>query len=209
MKFIGITQRVDVIQDCRERRDSLDQAWQGVCEKLNAVMIPLANDGTYIDPLLTRLSLDIVIFSGGNSLSFLCDQNSDIAPERDLFETKLLDYAIKNNIPVLGVCRGMQFINKFFGGKLKRVAEHVATNHSLVPCSEQNVELPRRVNSYHSWGIGYNDIASELMPLAKDYEDNIEAFIHLDLPILGIMWHPERHPLGDDLTFNLIKRYLF
>ena len=42
----------------------------------------------------------------------------DIDEKRDEFEFKVLDYTEKNKIPILGICRGIQVANVFFGGTL-------------------------------------------------------------------------------------------
>ena len=43
IKIIGVTQRVDYIENYNERRDSLDQNWYEFCNKLNLLPIPLPN----------------------------------------------------------------------------------------------------------------------------------------------------------------------
>ncbi len=42
----------------------------------------------------------------------------DIDEARDEFEMKLLDYAGKHQLPILGICRGLQVANAYFGGTL-------------------------------------------------------------------------------------------
>lgn len=47
----------------------------------------------------------------------LCYQD-DVNEQRDEFEWRILEYTEKNCIPVLGICRGLQFFNVFAGGTL-------------------------------------------------------------------------------------------
>jgi putative glutamine amidotransferase len=106
------------------------------------------------------------------------------APERDATDEVLIEHAIKNNIPLIGICRGMQSILCHFGGTLKTVENHVAVRHKI------RGEISREVNSYH--GFCAEEIPDRLEMLAIAPDDTIEAVRHKQYQILGIMWHPER-----------------
>jgi putative glutamine amidotransferase len=138
----------------------------------------------------------------------------------------LLEIAVREGIPVLGVCRGMQFINIFFGGKLIAAIKNIDTRgvHD-VPCKHdiriiddafsQNLGNNEfQVNSYHSQGVLRDGLGEDLEAFAI-YEglDLIEAFSHLRYPIVGVQWHPERpgpsEPLDSILMHAFINRTLF
>ena len=74
---------------------------------------------------LELINVDIFIFSGGD--------NVGDDPTRDNTEKKMLEFAIKNKIPSFGVCRGMQFFNHYFGGKIRHSSDksHVKTRHKI------------------------------------------------------------------------------
>lgn len=207
MKKIGITQRVENISSYNERRDCLDQRFTGLLQSLGFMVIPLPN--TADTGSLTKYIqlLDAVLFSGGNSLSYLDPQQPNAAPERDQTELILMELAIKHELPVVGVCRGMQMINHYFAGDLQKVSGHVATYHDLVSLTT-DFALPTRVNSYHDWAIPNNGSAAELVPIAVDNDNNVEAFQHKTKPILGIMWHPEREQTPSPLDIQLLKRFI-
>ena len=208
MKRLGITQRVENITAYGERRDCLDQRWYKLLLEFNYIPIPLPNiDQDSVSSLLNALSLDSIIFSGGNSIAVLDESVGDISFKRDKFETELLKEAITRNINVLGVCRGMQMINLQMGGSLSKVSNHVAVKHTLNSL-ENNYMFSSQVNSFHSWGIAKNNLAKKLKPLAIDSDGNIEAFENEDKSILGIMWHPEREEPFDKNDMQLIKRFL-
>lgn len=38
-------------------------------------------------------------------------------------EKELFEYGIENNIPILGICRGMQYINGLLGGKISKLSQ--------------------------------------------------------------------------------------
>ena len=48
--------------------------------------------------------------------------------KRNKVEKSIIKFSIKNKIPLLGVCRGMQLVNIYFGGKI-RLKNHMRTNH--------------------------------------------------------------------------------
>ena len=208
MKRIGITQRVEIIERYHERRDCLDQRWSDLCFALECLPCPLPNTvPENVPALLDALNLDAVILSGGNSIACLDPAAPHAAPERDAFEASLIDEALKRNIPVLGVCRGMQMINLHFGGELIPVEGHVGLRHTL-SVVDGNYPLAETVNSYHDWGIAPQGLGPQLKPIAVDSDGNIEAFQHSETKIFGIMWHPEREPSFSSLDMQLIKRFL-
>ena len=208
MKRIGITQRVEHIESYDESRDCLDQRWSILLLELEYIPIPLANiNPNKVPSLLDALSLDGIIFSGGNSIAILDKTASDISLERDAFEVALFREAVERKINIIGVCRGMQMLNIQFGGTLSKVQEHVAVKHKISSLSDKYT-FSEQVNSYHNWGITQENLAKGLTPLAKDSDENIEAFVNEEKKTLGIMWHPERETPFDPNDIELIKRFL-
>jgi len=183
---IGLTQRVDEIAAYGERRDALDQKWGELLGKLGIFAIPLSNRTPDPKAYLEALDLDGFILTGGNDLSHLPNP-VNAAPERDRLEQAVLEYAQTHELPLLGVCRGLQFINAALGGSLVSVEGHVGQCHKV----DWNGETVS-VNSFHNWTIPSDGLASQLTATAIDDEGNVEGFRHQNLPIEGIMWHPER-----------------
>jgi len=194
MKTIFISQRVDVISEYNEKRDALDQKWTELMLAAGCVLVPVQNDIKMLKNLHVLHNPDGIILSGGNSPV----QYGGDAPERDITDTYLLNYATENGIPLLGVCRGMQSIILHFGGTLKKVDDHIAIRHNI------NGELNLDVNSFHS--LAADSVPECIEVTAKSDDDIVEAVRHKDLPIIGIMWHPEREQpyIGKDL--ELIKK---
>ena len=207
MKRLGITQRVENVRHYSERRDCLDQRWATVALHLGYVPLPLPNIAEdQVPQLLDNLQLDGVLLSGGNSIASLEPNSADAAPERDNFESALIEQTIERNLPLIGVCRGMQMINFKLGGRLVPISGHVAVRHSIKPIGD--LPIPETVNSFHNWAIPRDGLAPELSPLALDSADNVEAFECAEKKLLGIMWHPERESPISSLDVQLFKRYL-
>jgi len=115
MKLLGISQRVDSVASYNERRDCLDQRWWQFGEKLGSILLPLPNiSPDHVNELAASLSLEGIILSGGNTISTDGTLVADSAPERDVFERALITWALKNNVPILGVCRGAQMLKPLF-----------------------------------------------------------------------------------------------
>lgn len=191
MKFVAISQRIDEIADYGEIRDSLDKNWQKLFCQLNAAAAPIPNEPGIVQSMLERLKPDAVVLSGGNHpVSY-----GGNAPERDYIDQQLIQFAIERDIPLLGVCRGMQSIALYFGGSLKRIEGHVAVRHEI------EGKITRNVNSYHSYAL---DNAGEGILIESRAKDGtIEAISHQKYRIYGMMWHPER-VAGFDMEDKLL-----
>lgn len=181
MKKIVISQRVNYIEKIDETRDCLDTRWAELLYWIGFLTIPLCSSLSNKKDYIENLKPDGIILSGGN------DIESNF--QRDELEAMLLNYSIKYNIPVLGICRGMQMINHFLCGDLKKIENHVATKHYIKSIWAEKNNI-KEVNSYHNFAI--NNLGKDLEVLALSKDENIEAIKHKKYPWIGIMWHPER-----------------
>lgn len=203
-KLIGLTQRVDIANSQGERRDALDQLWTKLLEKAEFVPIPIPNQLADVETYIRRLNLDGIILTGGNDLSSLLEESENHALERDKMEEKLLTVCGRKNIPVLGVCRGMQMMVSWTGGKIVPVCGHVAVRHALHLNEEGKRYFCERdsINSYHRYTADLQSISREWLIMATSPDGSIEAIRHERYPFWAIMWHPERESEnGNDIQF--------
>jgi len=197
---IGITLRVENIKAYDEKRDAISHEWVNLIEKLDGIPIFIPNTLKNTKLYLEELKLDKIILSGGDSKG---DDESRDKTERDIIE-----YGIDKKIPILGICRGMQVINEYFGGSLiiTRNNEHVNKNHEIFITDKRMegiLEFKRKkVNSYHHNIILEKNLGKDLKSFAKTVDNTIEGFFHSKFSVIGIMWHPERNRnLEEEIKF--------
>lgn len=201
MKRVGISMRASHATQYHEYRDAIDRDWYKLFKQveLDIKFILLPNIDTDIIAYSKYWGIDGLILTGGDDLG--------VDKIRDYSELSLLDYFKDEELPVLGICRGAQLINHYFGGSLSPVQKevHVANNHtvSLVQDSiDYKGTQQWEVNSYHALGIRLP------LPHSLDqivmYNDECEGFKHQTLPWIGLMWHPER-----DTTCSIFDKHIF
>jgi putative glutamine amidotransferase len=180
--IVAVSQRVDVIEGRNESRDATDQRLAAFLSAANLLPVPVPNQ-IINTPAGIRLWLNAfqfagVVLSGGN--------NVGDTPERDSTEVALLDFARDNDLPALGICRGMQMMTVWAGGSLTPIDGHVRTRHSL------SGEITTNVNSYHDYTVA--DCPDGFEVTARSEDGAIEAIRHTQRKWQGWMWHPEREP---------------
>jgi len=181
MKGVGVTQRVEIVPGYGERRDCLHQAWTKFLISCDLLPVLLPNVAEAALALCETSGVAGLILTGGNDLTALGGD----APERDETENVLLDFAERQSLPVLGVCRGMQVIQQRAGTPLQRIQGHVAPRQVIRINGE-----PAEVNSYHHFGAFQSQPPLDIWAVADD--GVVKAIRHNAKPITGIMWHPER-----------------
>lgn len=186
--LIAISQRVHRVPARAEIRDVLDQRLSRWVCALDAMPLPVPNTlGDDLALWLEMLAPAAVLLSGGNDIGE--------SQERDRTEAVLLEHAVCNGLPVLGICRGMQMLAHYAGVTLVPVTEHAGTRHPLQGDSVVSGAIPANVNSYHNWGLA--NCPADYAVLATASDGSIEAIRHKMRSWEGWMWHPEREaPFG-------------
>jgi putative glutamine amidotransferase len=186
-------------------------------QRAGAIAVLLAPDPRAVeqpDELLELL--DGLLLAGGADIDpALYGQHphaetQDTVPERDAFEIALTRGAIERDIPLLGICRGMQLINVALGGTLtQHLPEHLASEeHRKVigsfDGSDHDVELlddtlamrvigARRhgTKSHHHQGV--DRVGEGLLVSASATADGLAEAVELPNRsfVLGVQWHPE------------------
>jgi gamma-glutamyl-gamma-aminobutyrate hydrolase PuuD len=183
MTYVAVSCRVVVDPVHGTRSDAVDQRWWSFLSACGLPVVPVPNDPAIAVALVRRLPICGILLTGGNDLAELGGD----APERDRTETALLDMALRTDLPVVGVCRGMQLLLRRFEVPLCRVAGHVTARQTVLAAGRTRV-----VNSYHNWAAVRTD--PPLLTWATGPGGVVKAVRHETKPVLGVMWHPERLP---------------
>lgn len=206
VKKVAITARLIENDTYAEKREALDVRWGGLFNELNFIPIVLGINFDF-KKVFSEIGVDGIILSGGNDVSAVSnDPNSKL---RDDFEIAIIEHALKNNIPVLGVCRGMQLMAHHFGGKITTVKDHTGSRHSIQATkgSKFYKELNdhKQVNSFHNYAVA--EVPVDFVVSATAAGGTIEAMEHSKKQALGIMWHPERNEPFDNSDLSLIRKF--
>ena len=127
-------------------------------------------------------------------------------PERDAMEFALFDYAVRRNMPTLGICRGMQLVNVAMGGSLIQdlpghtLPEFESAMHEVyvAPGSRLAAIIGAgavyKTNSRHHQGLREAQRAPSLMASAFHPQDGVvEALESSEHPwLIAVQCHPER-----------------
>lgn len=198
MKNLLINPNVLASKERNEVNDQIDHAlikWL-IKNSYNPIVISnktLILSKKKLSQFLNTLNIKGILLSGGNY-----KKNST----RYQFQNFLLDYALKNDLPVLGICQGMQLIGVRFGSKLVKVQNHVRTTHKLINLSKQ--KFPKKCNSYHNYSL--KDCPKNFYITTKAPDGNIESIKHKNLTWEGWMWHPERDNKIDKINNYRLKK---
>ena len=184
--FIAVSQRITKLKKIKETRDSLDIRLTELlfnC-KLKPILISntISSNKKLLNTFLTELKLKGLILTGGENIG----KNKN----RDQTELNLLNWALKNSLPILGICRGMQLIAKYNKVKLERVSNHVKKYHSISNKSKI-YKFDKKINSYHEYRI--SQCPKGFQVSAKSKDNTIKAIESKKFKTLAIMWHPERN----------------
>jgi gamma-glutamyl-gamma-aminobutyrate hydrolase PuuD len=178
------------------------------------LLVPPVEDGVEE----TLEALDGIVFTGGSDIdpgeygAETHPETFGVRPERDRAELALLTAALERDMPVLGICRGIQVLNVARGGDLEQhlpeVVGHERHKHNppgIFADHEVAIEPDTRlaallgsahaVKSHHHQGL--RQLGEGLVETAHADDGTVEAIEDPNRRFaLGVLWHPEA---GEDL----------
>lgn len=194
---VVLTQRSVPVEHRSEVGDYLDRRWIELLSGLSGKpLLMLPNHLTAARASLEGQRPTLIILTGGNDLSLPGAQ--DMSQARDEVESWLCTWAEAEGIPVLGVCRGAQFLAARAGGVPVRAPDHAGSTHRVQVITDPGWGWPTSfpVASHHNWALPVSALPQRLDVIAVAEDHTVEAFAHRELPQWGLMWHPERELSG-------------
>jgi putative glutamine amidotransferase len=152
-------------------------------------------------------------------------QTSRVSRRRDIFEMTMLAAALREGIPVLAICKGMQTLNVYLGGTLdqhladdpRRLAhdrdrpraEPAHLLHLVEDCKLTEIfgTQDLQVNSHHHQGL--DEVAESLRPVGWAEDGVLEAVESREYDwVIGVQWHPEAMAPVDELQADLFEAFV-
>jgi putative glutamine amidotransferase len=161
----------------------------------------------HVHPAAYAGRLDGLLLSGGADIDpqrYGAVPSSDLGAvevERDTAELGLVELAVADDLPVLGVCRGLQLLNVWAGGTLhQHVPAHARYDVAPDDGSEDVAVSPtsrlglmygpsRRVNSLHHQTV--DRVADGWVVTARAADGTVEALEWPGHDVIAVQWHPE------------------
>ncbi|MCY4175455.1 MAG: gamma-glutamyl-gamma-aminobutyrate hydrolase family protein [Acidimicrobiaceae bacterium] len=210
--LIGITGRTKTVAEVNMKPDTFAHLNVDVyyCDYAHAVAaaggLPVFLPAS-ADPASYAHHLDGLLLSGGTDIEphhYGQSPKADLytrEPARDAFELALLDGAAEAELPVLGICRGVQVMNVHGGGTLHQhvpphdrqdqapgyIAHRVDLTEGSLAASLYGPSL--RVNSLHHQSV--DRLAEGLEVTGCSEDGSVEVIESRELPWFGVQWHPE------------------
>ena len=166
------------------------------------------NESKKSHPVLRRI-LAILLYLVQRFLATKLLAPADIDQDRDLMELALIHKSVKDRLPVLGICRGSQLLNVYFGGSIHQDIGNFYVEspqvRSVLPLKSIRIEPDSRlfrifestraqVNSLHNQSA--KTLGDELLVTATEENGVVQGLEHQhkEIFILGVQWHPEYLP---------------
>ena len=141
----------------------IDHYWIKAFEKKKIEFSLLPNNIILSRNILKKNNL--LILAGGNDII----TNKKDSKLRNKIENNLIKEAIKLKIPIIGICRGAQLLNLYFGGKIRKIQSHMRTRHDIFFEKNEIIKMNKlNVNSFHNYGIGPKDLSKKFKVIGID-----------------------------------------
>ena len=202
--------------------DYLEDSLVHFFSSLDVDLHPIPNSLNNIEKFIEGIDYDGLVISGGGDVHPKYFSKSPpvthrYSKKRDSIENELIDLCLEKKKIILGICYGMQKLNTYFGGKISSninldlTEEKITQENHFILIKKPIFGLKGEyfVNKFHNHNIEPEDLGLGLEVVAIDSSSgNIEAFIHGQFPVLGVLWHPDRKSPDPEFNKELISMFL-
>jgi GMP synthase (glutamine-hydrolysing) len=112
--------------------------------------------------------------------------------------SKIVNYSIKNNIKLLGICYGAEILALTLGGTIRKTPT-LQKGNEKINISKDNPISNESIEVFESHGFEISKLPSALVPLGESKNCKYEIIQYEKKPIFGTQFHPEMSQDGHDL----------
>jgi N5-(cytidine 5'-diphosphoramidyl)-L-glutamine hydrolase len=201
MYRFGISMRITQSVGYNEPRDAIASDWNRFMLSAfpKSAFIYIPNIEESVVDYIRKLKVNVIILTGGEDIG--------VTPMRDKTELILLKYAIKSNIPIIAVCRGLQLIHNYFNGEIVLGSPDFKKKHKSASHLIEMDGMIKNVNSFHSNTLDEKTLSDKFEIFARCQSDRTIEGIRNE-NILAMMWHPERDIKISRWNKQLIEEFL-
>ena len=193
-------------------------------------MIPVTDNVEILRQIVSQL--DGIVFTGGEDIQPMYygdlpyEKLEEVSPARDTFDLMVLKMAADRNIPILGICRGLQLMNVAFGGTLyqdlptqhpssvnhRQKESGTTPTHPISIIKESKLaeitgQEVLQVNTFHHQAIRKLAPGFKITAWAPDsIAEAIEAYPIRQM--IGVQFHPEIFTAAGDTTMHKLFKFL-
>jgi gamma-glutamyl-gamma-aminobutyrate hydrolase PuuD len=151
---------------------------------------------TVLTPEITEINQPLLLCGGADV---------GVNKVRDQLEFNWIKSALENGQPIIGICRGMQLLNHYFGGDVENISEKLCENH-LNDSFDDDEDHSHRLSQFHEVEDQYGNklivnsrhhqhcscvpLNFEIIYRSKD--GTVEGIEDVKNKIWAVQWHPER-----------------
>lgn len=203
----------------------VQQSYMNALDAMNADYIAIVptNDQNY--DFVANVCDGLIVCGGGDIDSkYFHEENHEsvelVKDSIDIMDFKLVEAFLKVKKPILGICRGHQVLNVYYGGSLiqdipsqynsdlihsQKEARNVGTHDVVLTCDSCIGKKDQiiKVNTFHHQAV--KELGKTLKVTAVGTDGLVEAIENDD--VIGVQWHPECM-IDEEVHLNIFKKFM-
>ena len=185
---------------------AIEKKYYPFFEKFNCNIHLIPFSGISAEDYLEDQKPDAVVFAGGYRL---------YTPEIKEFEQNFMKKTMEKGLPILAICCGMWTVNSYFDGNLKWTENHQAFDGKKIDITKmihfvEGIDLVKKknykVNSFHAKSL--DKVGEGLKPFLISEDGIVEGIYNLEKKILGVQFHMENKGVSEDLTQQIMYKFM-
>ncbi|MDT8427945.1 MAG: anthranilate synthase component I [Pseudomonadales bacterium] len=212
-------------QGARERVDEIEQTPATEKPGLGSMALMVDHQDSFVHNLAAYFratGMEVLTLRPGPARRYLQQHPVDLlilspgpGKPADFAMAETIELALQKNVPVFGVCLGLQGLVEYFGGSLAQLDYPMHGKSSRIRHEQtalfEGIDQEFRAGRYHS--LVTEKIPGPLRVTARSEDGAVMAIEHRDLPVMAVQFHPEsiltlRDSAGQTLINNAVAQHL-
>lgn len=143
--------------------------------------------------------------SAGDYDGIILSGRTSTIKEINVSNMKILQYAYKDDRPLLGICYGAEIMALTFGGSLQRLNDRITGDNDVTVMKENTLTNKKSLNVFESHGYCIARLPKEFICIAESTNCKYEIIANERKPMFGTQFHPELSGDGMEILRNFVQ----